>query len=341
MQIPLPVFSCETTSDFVLNKLNIIGLAAASTAIASLIVLLPNIPIETATKSRVVIERSPIEVQRPNRAMLAVGHRGASKFAPENTLPSIQIAIDLGIRYVELDIRHTSDGVPVLMHDSTIDRTTNGSGRIDAISLAELRELDAGGWFHAQFAGTKVPTLEEALTLMQGKICALWDPKGKPSAAAVKLFKKLGSGRDCVIVGAQGFGGFDDSGTIGLLVELWPEVPLMATMKSPDDLTFIIRTYPQSRAVMASRAQLSNELVDAAHAAGLLVMTTALIQADNERGYQKAMDLGVDLVMIDNIDSYFELLNITADIPDIYRDPMETYSKSKETRRQRKPIESR
>jgi glycerophosphoryl diester phosphodiesterase len=310
-----------------LNKLNTIGLAATSAAIAGLIVLLPHAAVETGAGTRVVIERDAIQTKRPNDEMLIIAHRGASKFAPENTLPAIQKAIDLGVDYVELDVRHTSDGIPVLMHDRTIDRTTSGSGEIAQISLAELRELDAGSWFHERFQGTRVPTLEEALTLMRGKICALWDPKGKPSQAAVDLFKELGSGRDCMLVSAQGLGGSDDTGTTELLLKMWPNLPLMPGVNNKDDLIFAIRAYPRTRAVLGSRAHLDNELVDVAHDAGLLVMTSALRQADNPRGYQKAMDLGADLMMIDNIDSYYELMGIRADIPKLFRDTRESYKK--------------
>lgn len=93
----------------------------------------------------------------------AIGHRGAAAIAPENTLPSIEIALDAGVRWIEFDVRLTADGVPVLLHDGTLDRTTDGRGPLAACTLDRLAGLDAGAWFDPAFRGTRVPTLEAAL----------------------------------------------------------------------------------------------------------------------------------------------------------------------------------
>ena len=95
------------------------------------------------------------------------GHRGAAAHAPENTLEGIRKAKDLGVDAVEIDVALTKDGVAVLFHDQTIERTTDGSGRLDAHSLDDLKRRDAGSWFSADFSGAKIPTLAEALTLIQ------------------------------------------------------------------------------------------------------------------------------------------------------------------------------
>lgn len=95
-----------------------------------------------------------------------IGHRGARESAPENTLASLREAARQGAAWVEIDVMLTADGVPVLIHDDTLDRTTNGHGPVDAIGLAALRALDAGAWFDARFAGERVPTLEEALAVI-------------------------------------------------------------------------------------------------------------------------------------------------------------------------------
>lgn len=92
-----------------------------------------------------------------------VAHRGDSERAPENTLPAYRKALRAGVTRLEVDVRFTADDVPMLMHDPTVDRTTNGSGGIAAMTLSQVRALDAGSWFSKRFAGVKVPTLYEVL----------------------------------------------------------------------------------------------------------------------------------------------------------------------------------
>ncbi len=92
---------------------------------------------------------------------LILGHRGAKKYAPENTLASFSLALEQGADGVELDAKLTADGVVVVHHDVTLERTTNGSGRLAQFPLDALRELDAGCFFSEKFRGEKIPTLEE------------------------------------------------------------------------------------------------------------------------------------------------------------------------------------
>lgn len=92
-----------------------------------------------------------------------VAHRGASAGAPENTRPAFARALAAGARILEMDVRFTADGVPVVLHDATVARTTNGRGAVATMSLATLRRLDAGSWFSRAYRGTTVPTLWEVL----------------------------------------------------------------------------------------------------------------------------------------------------------------------------------
>jgi glycerophosphoryl diester phosphodiesterase len=94
-----------------------------------------------------------------------IGHRGAAARAPENTLASIREARRLGCAWVEFDVMLSRDGVPVLIHDETVDRTTTARGRVPDLPYAELRRLDAGTRFSGRFAGERIPSLEEALAL--------------------------------------------------------------------------------------------------------------------------------------------------------------------------------
>jgi glycerophosphoryl diester phosphodiesterase len=94
-----------------------------------------------------------------------IGHRGAAALAPENTLASFRRAAQLGVAMVEFDVRLSGDGEPVVFHDDTLVRTTNGSGRVAEHSLKALKRLDAGSWFAPDFAGEAIPSLAEVLEL--------------------------------------------------------------------------------------------------------------------------------------------------------------------------------
>lgn len=94
---------------------------------------------------------------------LVVGHRGAMGYRPENTLPSFEHALELGAECVEFDVHLSRDGVPVVIHDESVDRTTNGHGQVRDLTVAELQQLDAGAWFDPRYAGARIPTLDEVL----------------------------------------------------------------------------------------------------------------------------------------------------------------------------------
>jgi glycerophosphoryl diester phosphodiesterase len=140
-------------------------------------------------------------MQRPWPYPRIVAHRGGGTLAPENTLAGIRQAAALGLHGVEFDVMLTSDEVPVLIHDETLDRTTNGRGSVAATPYAKLTGLDAGGWFGREYRGECVPTLEQA-----GKLCVelgLWaNIEIKPAsgferetaAAAAKLASRLWRG---------------------------------------------------------------------------------------------------------------------------------------------------
>ncbi|KAF0146544.1 MAG: glycerophosphoryl diester phosphodiesterase [Rhodospirillaceae bacterium] len=95
-----------------------------------------------------------------------IGHRGAAIVAPENTLAAFRAAAGMGVTMIEFDVKLTANGYPVVFHDDTLSRTTNGHGRMRDITLEELERLDAGFWFEPAFAGEQVPTLEVALSFL-------------------------------------------------------------------------------------------------------------------------------------------------------------------------------
>jgi glycerophosphoryl diester phosphodiesterase len=95
--------------------------------------------------------------------VLAIAHRGASGYAPENTFAAFRRAVAQGISFIETDLHLTRDAHFVAIHDETVERTTNGNGSIHEMTLAEARRLDAGSWFASEFMGERIPTLEEIL----------------------------------------------------------------------------------------------------------------------------------------------------------------------------------
>src|SRR6478736_8242354 len=95
--------------------------------------------------------------------MLVIAHRGASGHAPENTLAAFRRAVMLGASFIETDLQLSRDARFVAIHDDTVNRTTNGQGKVHDLTLADLRRLDAGSWFGSEFAGERIPTLEEIL----------------------------------------------------------------------------------------------------------------------------------------------------------------------------------
>ncbi|MBO0991722.1 glycerophosphodiester phosphodiesterase [Bacillus sp. SD088] len=113
--------------------------------------------------------------EKPNTSFelqgtISVAHRGASGYAPENTMAAFQKAVDHGMDYIELDIHLSKDDQLVIIHDDKVNRTTNGSGYVRNFTLEELKELDAGSKFNASFKGERIITLEELLDTMLHQI---------------------------------------------------------------------------------------------------------------------------------------------------------------------------
>lgn len=105
-----------------------------------------------------------------DRDVLVFGHRGAKMYAPMNTLPAFELAAAQGAHGIELDVHRSKDGHPVIVHDFTVDGTTDGTGLVVEKTLAELKALDAGAYFDTKFAGTRIPTLDEVFEAVGGRL---------------------------------------------------------------------------------------------------------------------------------------------------------------------------
>lgn len=115
-----------------------------------------------------------------------IGHRGCAGYAPENTLEAIHTAADMGVEWVELDVKLTKDEVPIIFHDDTLDRTTNGTGNVADRTYSELKDLECGSWYADSFTGIKIPTLEEAIEVMIDRNLG-FNMEVKPCAGREKL----------------------------------------------------------------------------------------------------------------------------------------------------------
>ncbi|WP_409253217.1 glycerophosphodiester phosphodiesterase [Bacillus sp. SCS-153A] len=158
---------------------------------------------------------------------LIVAHRGASALAPENTLSAFDMAVSLGADYIEVDVQMTKDGELVAMHDVTVDRTTNGTGRIKNLTYEDLAALDAGSWFSPKFKGEKVPSLEMILDRYEGRtgiLIELKHPSIYPDIEeelAKVLTKRLTAGVSPSLIIVQSF----DKQSIQEFHELLPVIP--------------------------------------------------------------------------------------------------------------------
>ncbi|WP_210462114.1 glycerophosphodiester phosphodiesterase [Rufibacter roseolus] len=110
-----------------------------------------------------------ITLKKNARKVQVIAHRGAAGLAPENTLAAVKKGLETQADYIEVDVHQSKDGEVVVIHDPTVDRTTNGTGRVADLTLAELKKLDAGSKLDSAFAGERIPTLAQVLRAVKGK----------------------------------------------------------------------------------------------------------------------------------------------------------------------------
>lgn len=233
--------------------------------------------------------------------IIVVGHRGTVKFAPENTIAAFHKAVELGADLIEMDVRETKDGHLVLMHDATVNRTTDGRGAVAAMTLAEIKRLDAGSWFSADFKGERVPTLKEALAAIRGRALPDIDFKAGTPQKLVEILQEEGP-----------------PGKITLYCGSWNL--LRATLNVSRD--FLARpTVPSGRIglprlvqelnppiVNMDWPQFSEPLVRDVHLAGKKAFVNTMGPNDTEFGMISAIEAGADYLQSDHLDVLVPLL---------------------------------
>ncbi len=247
--------------------------------------------------------RKPLPTRRPNLEIMACAHRGVKKIAPENTLAAIQKAITLGYDYVELDVRYTKDGVPVIMHDNRVDRTTSGMGEVGGYDLSSLKELDAGFWKGKEYRGETVPTVEEALRLMEGKIKLYLHQKKPPRRRLIRLLKEYGFYPENMILLGSG------ERTVKFL-EYEPSTPILPRLHHAGEVDEILERFPSTKGFNTSCETLTPEMVTEAHKHGIMIFTNVLnVPPWKEKGcMRRPLELGSDVVQFDNMPLFFQVL---------------------------------
>jgi glycerophosphoryl diester phosphodiesterase len=221
-----------------------------------------------------------------------IAHRGASGQAPENTLAAFERAVQLGARFIETDLHLTRDAQFVAIHDSTLERTTNGRGSVRDFTLAELRRLDAGLWFDREYMGQRIPTLEEVLDFarkndvifyLEVKYDAAW---GMHHSLMAALQKAENVARTIVL-------SFDQT-TLAALRRVDPSV-MMGFLADEPGTDYVKDALELGARQLCPKASLvTQELVERAHGADLQVATWTVDDAEEMR---KVIATGVDGIM--------------------------------------------
>lgn len=232
------------------------------------------------------------------RAPLLVGHRGLMRDAPENTLAGFAACIGLGIGF-ELDVRRTKDGHLVCVHDDTVQRTTDGRGKVSELTLAELRKLDAGRWFDCAFTGQRIPTLEEVFLLLKqhgaaGLLIALDIKVEGVEDDVAQLAKKHGVTKQVVCIGLT----IGDAAVRRKFRAADPKIPL--AMLAPTAADVPVALADRDADWIYLRFVPSAEQVATVHKAGKRVFLSGPAVAGNEpKSWAQARAADVDALLTD------------------------------------------
>jgi glycerophosphoryl diester phosphodiesterase len=256
-----------------------------------------------------------LKLQRP----LVIAHRGYSSFAPENSLPSFKLALAAGADLVELDYHHSKDGVPIVIHDAELDRTTDATNKlgqahikVGALDAAEIQKFEAGSWFDRSFAGTRILTLGEALDFIQKSGVTLIERKAGPPGKLAEILKERDLVNRLVVQSfdwefLQQFHALLPDQVIGVL---GPPSRLPDGTKPPKeqkDLTpnWLEQAIKLGANIIVWSKELSPESIKNAHARGLKVWIYTI---DDPQLATAFLDLGADGIITNNTSAIWRAL---------------------------------
>ena len=226
----------------------------------------------------------------PSFGVMIAFHRGASRYAPENTIPAIREAARLGADFAEIDIQTTKDGKTVLMHDGTVNRTTTAQGPVREFLFDDVLALNAGGWFGKPFQQTCVPSFDAGLQEFGPQMGAYLDAKNVSPTALIAAIQKYDLWNRHVV--------FQSAQYCSQLKMLDANVRTMPPLKRPEDLDAVAGTKPY--ALDTAWSILSAELIEDCHRRGIKVFSDALGRNETVEQYRKAMSWGIDCIQTDH-----------------------------------------
>jgi len=237
--------------------------------------------------------------------MQIVVHRGANDTAPENTFEAAAVCSRLGADYVEIDVRRSMDGVHYILHDRTLDRTTDGCGPVSRHTSPVIDRLDAGGWFSDDYAGARVPRLEEFLDWAAGNIGVFLDVKQASLRSVVRMIRDREM-EDSV------FFWFDSDRRARQFRHLAPDIPLKMNSNTADEVRSHKRLF-DNQIVEYGPGPNSRAVVEASHELGLRCMATIFSPPETpsdelESNYARIVDLGYDIVNLDRPEPFIGYL---------------------------------
>lgn len=226
-----------------------------------------------------------------------VAHRGANHLAPENTRAAAQACIDMGIHYVEVDVQMSKDGVFYIMHDSEVDRTTDGTGALAQMSAAELDALDAGSWFAPEFAGERVPRLKEYLEWIKGKAKVYFDVKNGDMEKLVALIHETGFEKDC-------FFWFGSNILLRSFLKNGKGLQLKINAYTPEAVEEAVKKYTASIIEMPL-ASLTPEFIQTCRKHNVRMMVYE--KTDSEEVYRRILASEADMVNLDQPELFVKI----------------------------------
>ncbi len=233
-------------------------------------------------------------------------HRGSSILAPENTLATFKTVLEMGVDYIEIDVRTTKDGQLAILHDGTLNRTTNGEGPMKNFTLAELKQLSAGRNYPEQYKEERIPTLQETSALLtqwnkthKHQTNLYVDCKDVAPEPLVKELKASELLKDAVFYGSDDF--------LLALKKVYPKAKLMPSLNKPGEIEDkVAKLNPYAFDVRWTI--LNEQLVAEIHQHKVKVFSDVLGLLDTPANYKKATTMCVDLIQTDHVRKVYKTL---------------------------------